>query len=275
MTPSLAMPVTSLKIKSALPGALRKELTMSTQNNIASLNCQFAPLASINNWEQPCEPTIETMSSTQLAGLLGKEKSYINREIKKMFQQKIDDAKITSSKDLRGYVTDYHLPELESKMFVAKKDISYLEKITRFWIERGKLAQLPNFNDPVIAARAWADQKEARQIAEETVNALTPKVAALDRIATADGSMNITAAAKHLQVRPKDLFGWLSENKWIYRRNGNKSYLAYQNRIQQGVMEHKITTYINGDGFEQIHEQARVTPKGITKLAQIFVTALV
>jgi phage antirepressor YoqD-like protein len=159
-------------------------------------------------------------------------------------------------------------------MFVAKKDISYLEKITRFWIDRGNHAQLPNFNDPVIAARAWADQKEARQIAEETVNAQAPKVAALDRIATADGSMNITAAAKHLQLRPKDLFGWLSANKWIYRRNGNKSYLAYQNRIHQGVMEHKITSYINGDGIEQIHEQARVTPKGIVKLAETFETAL-
>ncbi len=217
------------------------------------------------------------MSSTQLADLLGKEKSYVNREIKKMMQQKIDDAKITSSKDSRGYVTDYHLPELESKMFVAKKDISYLEKITRFWIERGKLAQLSNFNDPIACLNDPATLRsllltntEKVLSLEETVQAQAPKVAALDRIATADGSMNITAAAKHLQVRPKDLFRWLSENKWIYRRNGNKSYLAYQNRIQQGVLEHKITTYINGDGAEQIHEQARVTPKGLTKLAEVF-----
>lgn len=210
----------------------------------------------------------ETMSSTQLAEMLGKEKSYINREIKKMFQAKIDDAKITPSLDSRGYVIDYHLPELESKMFVAKKDINYLEKITRFWIDRNSIAQLPNFNDPVAAARAWADQKEARQIAEKTVQQQAPKIAALDRIATADGSMCITDAAKQLQIRPKDLFKHMIENEWVYRRPGNKTYLAYQRKIQQGLMEHKVTTQSTGDGTERIYTQARITSKGITKLSE-------
>ena len=122
---------------------------MYKENNTTTRQCQSYTQAAINSLSRIGEPSIETMSSTQLADLLGKEKSYINREIKKMFWQKIDDAKIASSKDSRGYITDYHLPELESKMFVAKKDISYLEKITRFWINRGNLAQLPNFNDPV------------------------------------------------------------------------------------------------------------------------------
>lgn len=210
----------------------------------------------------------ETMSSTQLAEMLGKEKKYVNREIKKMFQGKIEGGKIAPTLRPNGQVLEYHLPELESKMFVAKKDINYLEKITRFWIDRNKIAHLPNFNDPVAAARAWADQKEARQIAEHTVKQQAPKVAALDRIATADGSMCITSAAKHLQVRPKKLFQYLIENGWIYRRHGNKSYLAYQHRIQQGLMEHKVTTLTYRDCHERVYEQARITAKGITKLSE-------
>jgi len=107
----------------------------------------------------------ETMSSTQLAEMLHMEKSHVNRDIKKMFDDKITSSIIGSSKDSRGYVTDYHLPELESKMFVAKKDINYLEKITQFWINRNKATSLPNFSNPAEAARAWALEYEQKQLA--------------------------------------------------------------------------------------------------------------
>ena len=83
-------------------------------------------------------PLPETMTSTQLAEMLGYEKKEINRKIKEMFRDKIDGGKIPPSLDSRGYVTEYHLPELESKMFVAKYDINYLETITQFWIDRNK-----------------------------------------------------------------------------------------------------------------------------------------
>ena len=80
----------------------------------------------------------ETMTSSQLAEMLGFEsKSSINKAIRKMF----DDSKLESFKptlDSRGYVIDYNLPELESKMFVAKHNIEYLEKITKFWINKGE-----------------------------------------------------------------------------------------------------------------------------------------
>lgn len=79
----------------------------------------------------------ETMTSSQLLELIPfKSKSELNRAIRNMFREKIDDAVIASSYDNRGYVTEYHLPELESKMFVAKYDITYLEQITQYWIDR-------------------------------------------------------------------------------------------------------------------------------------------
>ena len=67
----------------------------------------------------------EAMTSTQLAAMLGKEKNHVNEAIKKMFPNEIDDRKIRSSLDSRGYVIDYHLPEAESVMYVATKDINY------------------------------------------------------------------------------------------------------------------------------------------------------
>lgn len=90
-----------------------------------------------NNIMKLAAVNVETMSSTQLLELIPfKSKSELNRAIRNMFQAKIDDATIASSLDSRGYVNEYHLPELESKMFVAKHDINYLEKITQYWIDR-------------------------------------------------------------------------------------------------------------------------------------------
>lgn len=62
---------------------------------------------------------------------------------------------------------------------------------------------------------------------EGKVADLAEKEEALDRISTADGSMCVTDAAKALQMRPKDLFSWLSQNGWIYKRTGAAHYLGY------------------------------------------------
>lgn len=143
----------------------------------------------------------------------------------------------------------------------------------------GKLNQpvsmLPNFADPVEAARAWADEVEQKRIAKQEVIALQskveetkPVVEAFDRIALADGSLNMTEAAKTLQVLPIDLRRWLLANRWIYRRNGSKNWLGYQDRVQSGLIEHKISTYEKDDGSQGISEQVRITPKGLTVLAK-------
>lgn len=108
--------------------------------------------------------TVKTMTSTQLAEMLHKEKKEINREIRKMFQDKIDGGIITPSLDSRGYVVEYHLPELESKMFVAKKDINYLEKITRFWIDQNSKVLSPAEQLLENAKRLVAHERELAAI---------------------------------------------------------------------------------------------------------------
>lgn len=101
---------------------------------------------------------------------------------------------------------------------------------------------------------------------EQTVAKQAPQVATLNRIAAADGSMCMRDAAKVLQVRPVDLRRWLVAHGWIYQRPGHSGWLAYQDRIQQGVMCHKVTTVQREDGSDKIVEQARITPKGIARI---------
>ena len=100
-------------------------------------------------------------------------------------------------------------------------------------------------------------------------------VQALERLAKADGSLNVTEAAKNLQIRPKDLFDWLAHNGWTYKRAGSQGWLGYQTKCNQGLMEHKSTTVTRTDGSEKITEQVRITAKGLSVLAKlIFPTAM-
>jgi len=113
---------------------------------------------------------------------------------------------------------------------------------------------------------------EAQKVIEEKDEQLAiakPKAAALERISKADGSLCITSAAKDLQVRPKDLFLWLTSHKWIYRRMGSSTWIGYQEKIQTGYLEHKITTYSTSDGTEKITEQVRITSKGMARISEL------
>ena len=98
------------------------------------------------------------------------------------------------------------------------------------------------------------------------------KADALDRIAGATGSITIREAAKDLQVKPLAFSNWLKENKWIYKQG--RSNLAHQPRIDAGYMAHKVTLVeVEGDDgvtFEKPVTQARITPKGLAKLAVVF-----
>lgn len=124
-------------------------------------------------------------------------------------------------------------------------------------------------NDPT-ALRGLLLTYSEKVLALEAANAeLAPKASALDRIATADGSLCITVAAKALQVRPKDLSTYLRQHGWIYKRPGSADYLGYQARTNAGDLEHKIITVLRADGSEKVVERVRITPRGLTKLAML------
>ncbi len=115
---------------------------------------------------------------------------------------------------------------------------------------------------------AMQAEQERLQI-EAKLAIAAPKAEALDRIATADGSLCFTDAAKELQVRPKDLIVYLSSNHWIYKRAGSTGWIGYQDRIQSGLIEHKSVVLIDADGRERIRDQARVTAKGLARLSEL------
>ena len=196
---------------------------------------------------------VETMSSTQLAEILGYEKKEVNRKIKDMFSAKIDGGIISPSKDNRGYVTDYHLPELESKMFVAKHDINYLEQITQFWIDnKNQTPKLPQtFAEALQLA---ADQ--ARQLELQA-----PKVEFVDRYVESTGNKTFREVAKLLQANERTFRAMLISERIMYSLNG--SWVVYSPYDKKGYF-HTTTGERNGHAFNTV----KFTPKGVTWISE-------
>ena len=121
------------------------------------------------------------------------------------------------------------------------------------------------FNDPQAMRGALLIYTEKVIDLEAKIDEDAPKVRGFDRIAEADGNMNITAGAKVLQLKRKDLIHMLDCDKWVYRRGGGGSLLGYQSKVQQGLLTHKVR--VGNDG--KSHMQVMLTPKGLTKLAEM------
>lgn len=111
--------------------------------------------------------------------------------------------------------------------------------------------------------------EQERLVLENKVGELEPKAEALDRLATANGSFCIRDAAKTLQVQEKWLKQFMREHEWIYQRPMGHGWLAYADKLKQGVMEHKTTTGEKSDGSEWVDTQARITAKGMAKLSTL------
>lgn len=133
----------------------------------------------------------------------------------------------------------------------------------------GYMTTIPNETPEETMARALMIAKDKIEQRDKQIEVLKPKGEVYDRIILADGSLCITDAAKVLQVKPKFLFNWLKSNGWIYRRPGNGHWGGYSEKSNRGYLEHKVTEIYRTDGTEKITEQVRITPKGITKLAQM------
>lgn len=74
--------------------------------------------------------------------------------------------------------------------------------------------------------------------------------------------MCISTAAKTLGVNPiKNLFATLSAHRWIFKRPNTSEWLAYQDKIQAGYLEHADHIYIYKDSQGQERRRARGSPQ--------------
>jgi phage antirepressor YoqD-like protein len=222
-----------------------------------------------------------TMTSLEIAELTGKEHKNVIRDIRVMLDQLLKDGAILShpheDKDLRGYTTCFHLNrELTDTLLTGYSAAARL-KVVRRWHElEGKAAApvadpMEVLKDPVSMRTLLLGYSERVISLEAEKAAMAPKVAGYNLIATSDSDYTITQAAKMLNLVPhSQLFQYLNANQWIYKANGRGPWLPHVGRIKQGFMVlggHAVT---HSDGHVETEPQARITAKGLTRLAELF-----
>ncbi|MBF9262317.1 phage regulatory protein/antirepressor Ant [Acinetobacter baumannii] len=173
-------------------------------------------------------PTIQTMSSKEIADMTGKEHKHVLADIRNMFEQlQIDSAEFLAQyKDSTGRTLPcFNLNKDLSICLVSGYNVQLRMAIIKRWNELESQAQqnfaLPTtFSQALLLAAQLEEQKEqlALQVAQQqqVIEVQQVDVDALERIASRKGSMTVRDAAKLLNMRPIDLRDWMLANKWTY-----------------------------------------------------------
>jgi len=131
-------------------------------------------------------------------------------------------------------------------------------------IERqGRAPELPDFTDPIIAARAWADQLEARRRAEAENEANKPKVQFYDNFVGSDGLYTLQNAGRLLRMGPNLFCRWLVVNKYLFRQGG--VLVPYVEWSGRGMF---ITKPVMSEDGMRSFMQTFITPWGIAYFAR-------
>ncbi|EPO2453970.1 phage antirepressor KilAC domain-containing protein [Providencia rettgeri] len=238
---------------------------------------------------------VVTMSSREIAKLTGKNHAHVCRDIRTILVALLGgkDSDYTRNPDL-VYLTnqhvkcikydidnhnswEYHISRRYTEILITGYDIKRRTAVIDRLFElesanRNSTPVLPSAKELVLLVIQAEEEKERLQLEnkelEHQVEEMKPDVDALTRIAKAEGSLCVTDAAKQLQINPKKLFDLMSHSKWIYRRIGSV-WIGYQDKIQQGLLEHKVTVVKSSTGEDKQVSQVRVTAKGLSKLAKL------
>lgn len=226
-----------------------------------------------------------TMTSLEISDLTGSRHDNVKRTIERLAERGVIQSPLLEEIENKqslgprnktmAYVFTGKQGKRDSLIVVAQLCPEFTARIVDRWQELEEAVMtvvdpMVVLNDPASMRGLLLTYTEKVLVLEEQVEGMKPKVEALDLIATADGSLNLTEAAKALQQQPKKFNQHLSSQHWIYKRAGGKHWLGYQDKVQQGLLEHKVTTVTLPDGNERLCEQVRITPKGLAKLAQQF-----
>lgn len=265
-------------------------------SNTNNLNCPVIAGITITKDKADHQSQL-TMSSREIAELTNKRHDHICRDIRAILVALLggQDADYIRNPNL-GYLTnqhvscnqydfnnpnawEYHISRRYTEILITGYDIKRRTAVIDRLYELEEANKQPQVRIPTSKELALMvikaeEENERLSIENKTLGSqleeMKPTVAAFDRIATkTEGSMCVTDTAKHLQVQPKKFFQELHAMGWIYKRTGSHHWLGYQDKVKQGLLEHKVTTVSRSDGSEKIVEQVLVTPKGLAKLSQM------
>ena len=216
-----------------------------------------------------------TMTSREIAELVNSRQDSVRRTIERLAERSVIALppmveKPTAGRPAVEYVFSGEQGKRDSIVVVAQLSPEFTAALVDRWHALEQQHAAPAIPQTLPEAlRLAADLAEQNNQLRLVVTEQAPKVEALARIADARGSMCLTDAAKHLGVQRSRLIEWMRANRWIYRREGCARLLAYQPRMSAGLLDHKVTLLgLDEEGDQRLASQVRITPKGLSVLAQ-------
>lgn len=159
--------------------------------------------------------------------------------------------------DVQGKTRPCYTMDYEATMLLLTGySIPMRASVVRRWQELERSAAkpiLPDFTNPVAAARAWADSEEGRIEAEKQLALAAPKVDFADRVSNGKGTMTRRNAAKCLQHPPMAFNQWLKDNRF-----SNRDSMPAQSEIKRGHQR-----VVVGENNGHTHSTPRITAKGL------------
>lgn len=170
-----------------------------------------------------------TMSSREIATLCDKEHRNVCRDIEKLnFEYeklgmlKVEHTPYIHEQNGQTY-QEYHLTKEQTIDLITGYRADIRIKINRRWQELEQATtQKPVPLTFAEALRAYADEVEARELAEQQLAIAQPKVQYFDKLVERNLLTNFTTTAKEFGIKRKDFIAYLLDNGYIYRdQSGN------------------------------------------------------
>ena len=215
-----------------------------------------------------------SMSSSEIADLTGKHHKHVIRDIREMLEALEKDGPVLGhvreDRDGRGYTVNFHLDKELTETLLTGYSVPLRRKVVHRLheledsIKPRVIATLPDFSNPAAAARAWAEQFELQQAANQALAIAAPKVEFVDKYVESTGLKGFRQTAKLLGANEARFREFLLDKKIMYRMGGE--WQTYSGHINAGRFDVKTGTSDSGHAFNQ----TKFTPKGVTWVAGLW-----
>ena len=185
-----------------------------------------------------------------------------------------DGEKSANNTTEKVYIFSGEQGKRDSIVVVAQLCPEFTARLVDRWQElesKQAMAALPNFNNPVEAARAWADEVEQKQAALLELEQAKPKAAFYDAVTQSGDAISMDEVAKVLNLpglgRNK-LFRLLRE-KGVLQTGGVKHNQPYQRHVDAGRFRLVETSWVADNGDVRVNLKTVVLQKGLDYIRKI------
>lgn len=203
-----------------------------------------------------------TMSTREIADLLGKQHSHIKISAERLAEKGVIGTLAAREFNHNGNVyTEYHLNKRDSLILVAQNCPEFTAVIVDRWqeLENQQAPALPKtFAEALRLAAAQAEQIEQQQLLLEQQQ---PAVEFVDRYVEARSAKSLREVAKILGVKERQFIAELADAGVIFKQGSN--WLPAAEHQHAGRF-----TVKTGEANGHAYHQTRFTPEGIAWVAK-------